>query len=247
MAKSSKDNYIFISYAHKDSKKVFPFINKLTEQGISVWYDDSIGPGAEWDEDIAKHILGCRVMLSFVTGNYIKSKNCKDELNFARDKEKDQILIYLEEVDLPIGMQMRINRIQALYYCRRRSDKDFFDRLLSAEAIKDCIPANAPNGNIQSAVLSVDKDKDTDDTVSLISANGEEIEFYEIAGIAYKGSFYAILQPVELLEGMDEDEALVFKVTRGNDGEDRFEIELDDDVIDNVFKIYEQLWKDQNK
>ena len=67
-----------------------------------------------------------------------------------------------------------------------------------------------------------------DDIVTLMSADGEEIDFVEIAGIAHKGAFYAILQPVELLEGMSDDEALVFKVSRGEDGEDRFEIELDD-------------------
>ena len=70
---------------------------------------------------------------------------------------------------------------------------------------------------------------------------GEEIDFVEIAGIAYKGSFYAILQPVELLEGMDDDEALVFKVTRGKDGEDKFEVELDDTIIDAVFAEYNRL------
>ena len=84
-------------------------------------------------------------------------------------------------------------------------------------------------------------EEDDDDVVTLLSANGEEIDFVEIAGIAYKGSFYAILQPVELLEGMDDDEALVFKVTRGKDGEDKFEIELDDSVIDAVFAEYNKL------
>ena len=68
-----------------------------------------------------------------------------------------------------------------------------------------------------------------DDIVTLLSATGEEIEFLEIAGIAHKGNFYAILQPVELLEGMDDDEALVFRVSRGANGEDKFEIELDDE------------------
>ena len=84
-------------------------------------------------------------------------------------------------------------------------------------------------------------EEDDDDVVTLLSANGEEIDFVEIAGIAYKGSFYAILQPVELLDGMDDDEALVFKVTRGKDGEDKFEIELDDAVIDAVFAEYNKL------
>ena len=49
-------------------------------------------------------------------------------------------------------------------------------------------------------------ENDDDDIVTLLSAEGEEIDFVEIAGIAYKGAFYAILQPVELLDGMDDDE-----------------------------------------
>ena len=89
-------------------------------------------------------------------------------------------------------------------------------------------------------------EEDDDDVVTLLSANGEEVDFVEIAGIAYKGSFYAILQPVELLEGMDDDEALVFKVTRGKDGEDKFEIELDDAVIDAVFAEYNKLLDEAN-
>ena len=87
-------------------------------------------------------------------------------------------------------------------------------------------------------------EEDNYDVVTLISANGEEIDFVEIAGIAYRGSFYAILQPVELLEGMDDDEALVFKVTRGKDGEDKFEIELDDSVVDAVFAEYNKLYEE---
>ena len=80
-----------------------------------------------------------------------------------------------------------------------------------------------------------------DDIVTLLSATGEEVDFVEIAGIAHKGNFYAILQPVELLEGMADDEALVFKVSRTEDGEDKFEIELDDEIIDAVFAEYNRL------
>ena len=79
------------------------------------------------------------------------------------------------------------------------------------------------------------------DTVTLMSADGEEIDFTEIAGIAYKGNFYAILQPKILLDGMGEDEALVFKVTRGNNGQDNFSIELDEEIIEAVFEEYNKL------
>lgn len=88
--------------------------------------------------------------------------------------------------------------------------------------------------------------EDDDDIVTLLSANGEEIDFVEIAGIAYKGNFYAILQPVELLDGMSEDEALVFKVSRDEDGSDKFEIELNDEIIDAVFAEYNVLLDEAN-
>ena len=81
----------------------------------------------------------------------------------------------------------------------------------------------------------------SDDIVTLLTQEGEEIRFIEIAGIAHKGNFYAILQPEELIPGMNEDEALVFKVTRGENGEDKFEIELDDEIIEAVFKTYNEL------
>ena len=83
--------------------------------------------------------------------------------------------------------------------------------------------------------------EERDDIVTLLSANGEEVEFIEIAGIAHQGCFYVILQPVELIEGMADDEALVFKVSRTENGEDKFEIELDDEIIDAVFKEYNRL------
>ena len=100
--------------------------------------------------------------------------------------------------------------------------------------------------NVKDTIPPFDEEEETsdDDIVTLLSADGEEIDFVEIAGIAHKGNFYAILQPVELIEGMDDDEALVFKVSRGKDGEDKFEIELDDSIIEAVFAEYNRLLDD---
>ena len=88
-------------------------------------------------------------------------------------------------------------------------------------------------------------DLEEDSIVTLTSADGQEIDFVEIAGIALRGNFYVILQPVELLEGMGEDEALVFKVTQDRNGEDHFNIELDDEIIGEVFEEYYRLLDEQ--
>ena len=66
-----KKPYIFISYAHKDSHRVFPILEELDRRGYRVWYDDGIAPGSEWPEDIATHLDGCAVFLAFVSNNSI--------------------------------------------------------------------------------------------------------------------------------------------------------------------------------
>ena len=87
-------------------------------------------------------------------------------------------------------------------------------------------------------------EEDDEDIVTLLSANGEEVDFVEIAGIALYGRFYAILQPVELLPGMDDDEALVFEVINDG-GDDQFNIVLDDEIVDAVFAEYNRLLDEQ--
>ena len=77
--------------------------------------------------------------------------------------------------------------------------------------------------------------------VTLTKQNGENVRFLEIAGVAYNGKFYSILQPEKLLSGMKSDEALVFRVTRMQNGEDNFELEMNDAIVDAVFKIYGSL------
>ncbi len=91
---------------------------------------------------------------------------------------------------------------------------------------------------------NLDTNEYAEDLIVLRSASGEEIEFIEIAGIAFKGKFYSILQPVELLDGMGDDEALVFEVSRGDSDEDKFEIVLDDEIISAVFKEYDKLYEE---
>ena len=82
-----------------------------------------------------------------------------------------------------------------------------------------------------------------EDIITLRSANGEDIDFIEIAGIAHEGKFYLILQPVELLEGMEDDEAFVFEVKTKDDGGSEMEIVLDEDIIDAVFAEYGKLYE----
>jgi hypothetical protein len=44
------EKYYFVSYSHKDYKKVFKEILLLQSKGISLWYDRGMRPGKDWKE-----------------------------------------------------------------------------------------------------------------------------------------------------------------------------------------------------
>ena len=102
-AYAGNGDYIFVSYAHRDSARVYPILEQMQQDGYRVWFDEGIDPGTEWDENIAAHVCGCNYFIAFLSGNYLASDNCKDELNYARDLGKKRLLVYLEDVQLPAG------------------------------------------------------------------------------------------------------------------------------------------------
>ena len=130
--------YIFVSYAHLDKDRIAGILRRLIEAGYRVWYDEGIDPGTEWDANIATHIEGCSSFVAFISANYLNSDNCKDELNFARDQDKPILLVYLEDTQLPGGMRMRLDRKQAIYKFRYRSEEEFYKKLFEAEEISAC-------------------------------------------------------------------------------------------------------------
>lgn len=129
--------FVFISYSHKDSETVLQVIKELQKNSYEIWYDDGIDPGTEWDKNIAEHVEQCGYFIAFISKNYINSSNCKDELNFARDLEKKRFLVYIEEVELPSEMKMRLSRIQNIHKYKYDNDKDFYNKLFSADGLDE--------------------------------------------------------------------------------------------------------------
>ena len=138
-----EEPYIFISYAHRDKAEVYPILERMQADGYRVWFDEGIDPGTEWDEVIAAHVESCGYFLAFISENYLASENCKDELNYARDLNKKRLLVYLEEVKLPGGMAMRMNRLQSVYKSKYENEGDFYTTLYAAEEIDGFRSASA--------------------------------------------------------------------------------------------------------
>jgi len=109
------NNYIFVSYAHKDAQKVLPIVEVLNERGFRVWYDAGIEAGTEWPEYIEEHLQKASVVLVFMSPNAVESKNCRNEINFALELGKDVLIVYLEDTTLLKGMRLQLNSTQSLF------------------------------------------------------------------------------------------------------------------------------------
>lgn len=86
-------------------------------------------------------------------------------------------------------------------------------------------------------------DEDNNDPIFLFNEKGEKVEFEQIALIPVEERIFAILKPVEKIEGIGEDEALVFEVVEGEEDEEDDYLNLVSDVelIDKVFDVYNKL------
>lgn len=107
-----KDPYIFMSYHPADRARVLDVLEKLDQRGFRFWLNDGIAPGMEADDVIAEHIENCESFIAFLSGEYLASLDTVDELNYSRDVNKEYLLVYLENVALPAGLDMRFNRAQ---------------------------------------------------------------------------------------------------------------------------------------
>lgn len=93
-------------------------------------------------------------------------------------------------------------------------------------------------------------DENDNSPISLFNEKGEEVKFEQIAIIPIDEQIYAILKPMEEMEGIGEDEALVFEIVEGEagDGEeggDFLNLVSDIDIIDKVFDIYNKLMDEE--
>ena len=109
-----KDPYICVSFHPSDRERVMAVLEKLDYRGFRFWLNDGIPPGMDADEVIATHIENSDFFIAFMSDAYLGSLDMVDELNFSRDTNKDYLLVYLEDVALPYGLDMRFMRAQSI-------------------------------------------------------------------------------------------------------------------------------------
>ena len=100
--------------------------------------------------------------------------------------------------------------------------------------------------DMEKSLVDILLDEEDMSDVVLYDNDDKAVRFEQIAIIPEvidgQTRLYAILQPIDALDGVAEDEALLFRIfTEENDGEDNVVFEDDFDIAETVFEHYYKL------
>ena len=90
-------------------------------------------------------------------------------------------------------------------------------------------------------------DENNNDAIILMNDHGEEIPFEQIALIPIFEKHYVILKPMVKLDGIGEDEGLVFSIEVNDEGLEYLSLVVDEGIIDQIFDIYFKLLEDEEE
>lgn len=82
-----EQDYIFISYSHKDYAKVYRDLAEFYQKGVNYWYDEGIHPGENWKETAEEKINSshCVGVLFYASENLFLSKFTNTEMKLTRE------------------------------------------------------------------------------------------------------------------------------------------------------------------
>ena len=97
-------------------------------------------------------------------------------------------------------------------------------------------------------ILDVLLDEDNKEPIVLMDENGKEIEFEQVAIVPMDDVLYCVLKPITEIEGIGNDEAIVFYVEKDEEkGENVIKLEEDEEKAIMVFQKYYDLLEEANK
>ena len=84
-------------------------------------------------------------------------------------------------------------------------------------------------------------DPQNTENIILYDENDKAVEFEQIALIPLNNSVYCILKPVETMEDVAEDEAVVFELVDDAENGDVLNIVMEEEVAQQVFDEYKKM------
>ena len=97
----------------------------------------------------------------------------------------------------------------------------------------------------QPDIVDVLLDENNKDPIVLVDGNGKKLTFEQIAVIPFNDKLYCVLKPVDKIDGVADDEAIVFYVQEEVGKAPVLMVETDEKVAMDVFDEYYNLLDEQ--
>ena len=112
------EKYFFVSCSAEDSEKVFEILGRLQAEGFKFYCD-------------TEKISNCAGVIAFHSQSSKKSERCKEEIFLARHEKfnKSFISVYLDEVELSLGIKMTLIRFPSIKFYEYTDKENFYSDL----------------------------------------------------------------------------------------------------------------------
>lgn len=107
--------YVFISYSHNDSPKVYKILEVMENCGLNFWYDKELKTGSEWTEELGNKIINSEMVMVMLSNNAVLSRNVRNEITMALNHKKKILPVFIEEVSLSPGAELQLQGFHFLY------------------------------------------------------------------------------------------------------------------------------------
>jgi hypothetical protein len=124
----SGKEFVFVSYAREDRETALNIVNDLESRGVPCWIAPrNVRPGFPYDDEIAKAIEECKLLLLLFSNNCNESAYIRRELTVAGESRKHIIPYRIEDVQPKKGLRIRL------------SDLHWIDAFSSPGAIEEVV------------------------------------------------------------------------------------------------------------
>lgn len=105
-AYTGEEPYLFVSYSHRDTEKVYPILNELHKKKYRIWFDESCENGNDFRDELRHRIEGAEAVVLFVSAASMSSPFCGMEIIVARENGKRLYPIYLDDASVPPAFEI---------------------------------------------------------------------------------------------------------------------------------------------
>ena len=135
---------VFLSYSSKDRAMAARIERALEAAGFSVFWDQEVPPGRDWDSWIREHLTGARIAIVLWSKTSVASANVKHEAMIAKESGKliPAMIEPLTPADFPMGMYL--TQAAQLSDYRGQSDHPGMAKLLAEVASRMGKPVPQP-------------------------------------------------------------------------------------------------------